>query len=356
MCARRIWLVACVVLATSGLASAQATSTFNGRVLDQGDAVLPGVTVTATNTSTGVVRTTVTNGEGQYSMPGLEPGVYDVKTELTGFAPATRERVTLVLNATITLDFKLALAGVEETLTVTGQAPLIEATQSTFASTIETTELQNLPMITRSINGMLELLPGATPMTPIDHTKRSVGNVSFGGSSGTNVSATVDGADNRDPRQGGTLMNFTLESLEQFQLATSQFSAADGRTGGVAISMITKSGTNVLHGSGFVFAPGQGADREGLLLEARTISKRFPTAASSRAGRSVVRSCATGCSSSAPANTSTRTRASPSRTGSSTSWSCSWRATNAGKMPAGLVNPNHPRCGGDSASTSRCTR
>ena len=67
------------------------------------------------------------------------------------------------------------------------------------------------------------------------------------------MSATVDGADNRDNRQGGTLMNFTLESLEQFQLATSQFSAADGRTGGVAISMVTKSGTNVFHGSGFIF-------------------------------------------------------------------------------------------------------
>ena len=123
-------------------------------------------------------------------MPGLEPGVYDVKTDLSGFASAVRERVTLAINATITLDFRLTLAGVEETLTVTGQAPLIETTQSKFASTIETTELQNLPMITRSVNGMLELLPGATPMAPIDRTKQSVGNVSFGGSSGTNVSAT----------------------------------------------------------------------------------------------------------------------------------------------------------------------
>ena len=125
----------------TGLASAQATSTFNGRVLDRDDAVLPGVTVTATNTNTGVVRTTVTNAEGVYSMPGLEPGVYDVKTDLTGFASAVRERVTLAINATITLDFRLTLAGVEETLTVTGQAPLIETTQSKFASTIETTEL-----------------------------------------------------------------------------------------------------------------------------------------------------------------------------------------------------------------------
>ena len=249
-----IWLVVCLVLMTAAAASAQATSTFTGRVLDRDSAVLPGATVTATNTGTGVVRTTVTNEEGAYSMPGLEPGVYDVRTELAGFATAVRERVTLAINSTITLDFSLSLAGVEETLTVTGEAPLIETTQSKFASTIETTELQNLPMITRSINGMLELLPGATPMAPIDRTKQSVGNVSFGGSSGTNVSATVDGADNRDQRQGGTLMNFTLEALEQFQLATSQFSAADGRTGGVAISMVTKSGTNVLHGSGFLFA------------------------------------------------------------------------------------------------------
>ena len=97
---QRVWLVACVVLAASGLASAQSTSTFNGRVLDQGEAVLPGVTVTAVNTSTGVARTTVTNGEGVYSMPGLEPGVYDVQTDLSGFAPSTRRRVTLTVSST----------------------------------------------------------------------------------------------------------------------------------------------------------------------------------------------------------------------------------------------------------------
>ena len=100
---RRGVLVTCVVLTTTGLAFAQGTSTINGRVLDQGDAVLPGVTVTATNTATSVARTTVTNGEGVYSMPGLDPGVYGVKTELTGFATALRDRVTLTVNSTITI-------------------------------------------------------------------------------------------------------------------------------------------------------------------------------------------------------------------------------------------------------------
>ncbi|MBI4885733.1 MAG: TonB-dependent receptor [Acidobacteria bacterium] len=230
---------------------AQATSTFNGRILDQGDAVLPGVTVTATNVSTGVMRTTVTNAEGLYSIPGLEPGTYEIVTDLAGFAAGRRANVRLDVNATITVDFKLALAGLQETLTVTGQAPLIETTQSKVANTIETTEVQNLPMITRTISGMLELLPGASPVAPLHRTKENVGTVSYGGSLGGNVAMNVDGADNRDNHYSGPLLTFTTESLEQFQLASSQFTAVDGRTGGAAVTLVTKSGTNVLHGSAF---------------------------------------------------------------------------------------------------------
>jgi len=239
------------MVAIASLAYAQATSTFNGRVLDQGDAVLPGVTITATNNATGVMRTTVTNADGSYYLPGLEPGVYEVKTELVGFAPAARQNVNLAINATLTIDFKLTVAGLNETLTVTGEAPMIEVTQSKVANTIQTTELQNLPMLTRTISGMLELLPGAAPVGELHRTKQNVGTVSFAGSSGGNVTPTVDGADNRDNHYSGPLMSFTTESLEQFQLASSQFSAADGRTGGAAVSLVTKSGTNAVHGSIF---------------------------------------------------------------------------------------------------------
>src|SRR5262245_223865 len=244
-------IVTLCMVAIASVAYAQATSTFNGRVLDQGDAVLPGVTITATNTATGVVRTTVTNADGSYYLPSLEPGVYEVKTELAGFAPAARQNVNLAINATLTIDFKLTVAGLNETLTVTGEAPMIEVTQSKVANTIQTTELQNLPMLTRTISGMLELLPGAAPVGELHRTKQNTGTVSFAGSSGGNVTPTVDGADNRDNHYSGPLMSFTTESLEQFQLASSQFSAADGRTGGAAVSLITKSGTNVVHGSIF---------------------------------------------------------------------------------------------------------
>src|SRR5688572_11934009 len=253
----RVWygvmIVALVMLITAPSALAQATSTFNGRILDQGDAVLPGVTVTVTNQNTGVMRTTVTNAEGLYFMPGLEPGVYRISTELPGFAPSTRDNLTLAVNATISIDFQLGLSGVAEAITVTGAAPLIEVTQSKVATSIEATELQNLPMITRTVSGMLTLLPGAAPVAELHRTKANVGTVSYGGSSGANVIPTVDGADNRDNHYGGPLMSFSTESLEQFQLATSQFTAADGRTGGAAVTMVTKSGTNLLHGSGFLF-------------------------------------------------------------------------------------------------------
>ena len=249
-----VWrLVAVMVLVSTGLAFAQASGTINGRVLDQGDAVLPGVTVTVTNVATGVVRTTVTNEGGAYFMPGLDPGTYNVTTDLPGFAAGARNGLTLGVNATITIDFQMTVAGLQETLTVTGEAPLIEVTQSKVASSIEATELQNLPMIARNVSGMLALLPGAIQIEPTHRSKTNVGSVSYGGSAGTNVIPSVDGADNRDNQFGGPLLGYSTEALEQFQLATSQFNAADGRTGGAALSMVTKSGTNEFRGSAFGF-------------------------------------------------------------------------------------------------------
>ena len=213
------------------------------------------MTVTATNTNTGVARTTVTNGEGVYYMPGLEPGVYDVKTDLHRLRPGGPRARDAGVNATLTLDFKLALAGVEETLTVTGEAPLIETTQSKFASSIETTELAE----SADDHAQRQRDAGAAARRVADDAdrfdqaerrervlRRELGHERERRPSTARTTATT--------ARARRLMSFTLESLEQFQLATSQFSAADGSTGGVAVTMVTKSGTNVFHGSGFVYA------------------------------------------------------------------------------------------------------
>jgi len=189
----------------ASLAYAQATSTFNGRVVDQGDAVLPGVTVTVTNTATGVVRTTVSNAEGQYFLPGLEPGTYQVKTELAGFAESLRDNVRLGINATITIDFKLALAGLNETLTVTGEAPLIEATQSKVANTIQNDRIAEPAddHANHQRDAGTAAGGGAGGCAPPNEGDRRVGVVRriVGG----NVEPTVDGADNRDNHYSGRL-------------------------------------------------------------------------------------------------------------------------------------------------------
>ena len=158
------------------------------------------------------------------------------------------------------------------------------------------------------------------------------------------MSVTVDGADNRDVAQGGTLMNFTLESLEQFQLATSQFSAADGRTGGVAISMITKSGTNVFHGSGFLFARDKALTAKDYFSKQDNLDKvPFSRQQSGGSiGGPILRNRMFffGAGEFVNENTSIPV---PAR--QFDLFEVLLAAEAAGRIPRGLVNPNHPRAG-----------
>jgi carboxypeptidase family protein len=344
VCRAVSFITFCLFLAVPLAYGQQVTSTINGRILDQGDAVLPGVTVTVTNVATGVMRTTVTNEEGLFSVAGLGTGVYVVKTDLSGFASASRENVRLDVSQTLTVDFKLTLAGLTETLTVTGQAPLIETTQSKLANTLDATELQNLPSLTRSVSGLLEMLPGAAPVAPLHRTKENVGTVSYGGSLGGNVAMNVDGADNRDNHYSGPLLTFTTESLEQFQLASSQFTAADGRTGGAAVTLLTKSGTNVLHGSAF----GYERDRKLTAKDYFTQQANGEKAPFSRQqfggsiGGPIVRNRMFFFGA-LEQGIEDLNRFVPEQLYNELDVVV--RATNAGQLPPGLVNPDHPRIG-----------
>jgi hypothetical protein len=235
LAARHLSFGVCVVVAallmSPSRAFPQATGTINGRVLDQAEAVIPGVTITTTNIRTGIARVTTTNGEGLYSVPGLEPGVYTVTAELAGFATLRREGVALAVTATITVDFNLGLAALAENVTVAGAAPLIEVTQSKVSGTIRTQEVQSMPLLTRRFTALITMIPGARETAPLHPIKRQVGSVSIGGSTGRNIAPVVDGADNRDNLVGGPMMSFTLEGTEEFRVNTHQFSASDGRSG-----------------------------------------------------------------------------------------------------------------------------
>jgi hypothetical protein len=232
-------------------AFAQATGTINGRIVDTGDAVLPGVTVNIKNSQTGATRNTVTNEQGVYSVPALERGTYDLSTELAGFAAATR-RAELVAGSTITVDFKLGIAALSENLTVQGSIPLVETTQSQNSATIRQTEVAQLPMVNRSLAAMMTLLPGAREVAAAGSHGYAAGYVSFAGNTGRSYNMYVDGVDNKEDQDGGTLVQLSLDGVEEFRALGAGFQAEYGR-GSTVVVLASKSGTNQLHGSSFLF-------------------------------------------------------------------------------------------------------
>jgi hypothetical protein len=241
------------LLATTGT-YAQFAGTIAGRVVDQAGAVVVNATATATNTGTGLVRTTVTNSDGLYSFAALQPGTYNVKIEMTGFAISAKNGVTLVGDSTVTADFQLGVASMTQQVEVSSDVVMVETTQSVVAGTIQTSEVQNLPMLNRTFMGLVTLTPQARPAPILNSTKLTFGGgISVGGGSGRSLVTEVDGAENRDDIVGGPMMNFSLEGVQEFKLLAHSFSAQYGRASAGVVEVVTKSGTNQLHGTGFIF-------------------------------------------------------------------------------------------------------
>jgi hypothetical protein len=252
---QRVSLGAVLLLISAPPLFAQATGTINGRIVDQGDAVLPGVTINVKNSATGATRSTVTNAEGLYTVAALERGTYDLTTDLTGFAPATRH-VELIAGSTITSDFKLGLANLSENLTVQGSIPLIETTQALVSSTIRQTEVSQLPMVNRSLAAMMTLLPGVREVAAAGSHGHAAGYVSFAGNTGRSYNMYVDGVDNKEDQDGGTLVQLSLDGIEEFRALGAGFQAEYGR-GSTVVVLASKAGTNQLRGSGFLFGRNQ---------------------------------------------------------------------------------------------------
>jgi len=238
-------------LAAAGPLFAQATGTVTGRVVDQDNAVLPGVTVNLRNVESGATRSAISNEQGLYSVPALERGVYELTTELAGFAPSSR-RIELLAGSTVALDFKLSLAGLSETLTVQGTIPLVETTQAINGSSIRQTEVAQLPMINRSLAAMMTLLPGAREVPASGSHGHAAGYVSFAGNTGRSYNMYVDGVDNKEDQDGGTLVQLSLDGIEEFRALGAGFQAEYGR-GSTVVVLASRSGTNQLRGSAYLF-------------------------------------------------------------------------------------------------------
>jgi outer membrane receptor protein involved in Fe transport len=237
----------------SAVLAQQATSNLEGTVKDDQGNTLPGVEVTAKDSRTGITRATVSGRQGRFRMSALAPSAYDVTFKLAGFKTKTMTGVELSVNETQVLNATMAPATVEEQVTVIAETPIIESTKAEISTVVTTKEVDSLPLLTRQFANLALLAPGTTEMDSYDPTKTGMSHFSVGGMRGRAVYYSIDGADSKDNMVGGPVQIFTTEGIEEFSVATDQFKAEYGRSQGTVITVLTKAGTNELHGSVFGF-------------------------------------------------------------------------------------------------------
>jgi hypothetical protein len=252
---RRLLILAALGLLAVGVWPAlaqQGQSSLQGRILDTSGAALPGVTVVVTHQGSGMFRQVVSNADGSYFVTGLVPGPYRVAAELIGFRKYERPDVLLQIGTTATLEITLEVGGLEENVTVTGQAPLIDVTSTQVASNIDEAELAALPILNRNWLFAVALAPGIQVQSST--ASFACESLIVGGGSNRSGNFAVDGGGNNDDYLGsscGSQTRTALEAVQEFQVLTNQYDAEFGRTAGAVINAITKQGTNVFRGSLF---------------------------------------------------------------------------------------------------------
>src|SRR3954467_4692967 len=229
------------------------TGVIDGRALDESKAALPGVTVTAKNVSTGVTRSAVSSALGTYRIEFLPPGTYEVTAALASFATAVAKGVAVQVGTSSTVDFAMKIGGVAESLTVTAESPMVQTTKSDVGQVINSSLIENMPLSGRRFQDLSLLVPGTRSSNYYDPTKTEVGGISYGGATGRSVNITVDGGDNNDGVVRGLLQQFSEDAIQEYKVTTGRYSAEFGRSTGGVVNVVTKSGTNELHGSAFVF-------------------------------------------------------------------------------------------------------
>src|SRR5215472_8343203 len=229
--------------------------TLEGLVADPTGAVVPGAEITATHTTTGAAFQTTSREDGLFTFPPLPIGTYDIAVKKQGFAPLTEKDVKLTIGAKMTLRLELKVSSTSETVVVTGEAPVVETTRTQVSATVDEQAVSNLPTNGRNFIDFVLLTPGV-------NRDARLGDLSFAGQRGTLNSLTVDGTDNNNTFFGQTLgrtgsgrapYQFSQDAVQEFQVNTNGYSAEFGRAGGAVINVITKSGTNSFHGTGFEF-------------------------------------------------------------------------------------------------------
>jgi hypothetical protein len=250
MYARISALLVALTVAITGLATAQERfGTLTGRVIDQQGATVPGVTVTVTNTQSGEVRTYVTDENGQYLAPDLNPGRYTVAFELSGFSKVERPDISVQLGRSFQLDAQMSVGALTETVQVTGEAaPLVDTRSTLIAHNVAAEEFDRLPK-GRSFQSIALTAPSV-------NQGELEGGMQVNGASGAENAFTVDGIVTNSLINGQSRQNTVFEYLQEVQVKTSGISAEYGGALGGVVSAVTKSGGNIFRGEGHYYYEG----------------------------------------------------------------------------------------------------
>jgi hypothetical protein len=238
--------------------AAQGLTSLSGTVLDPTGAVIPGATITVQQTATGAQRQTTADSSGRYSFPQLQPGRYKITAKAAGFADAVVNDVELLVNSPATVNVTFENVGaVAETVSVTAESIQVNTTDASLGNAISGRPITQLPFEARNIVGLLALQPGVTflgdPNPGATPDYRS-GAVNGGKSDQANV--TLDGVDVNEQQNRyafTSVLRVTLDSVQEFRTITTNAGAELGRGSGAQVALVTKSGTNEIHGSAYEF-------------------------------------------------------------------------------------------------------
>ena len=247
----RMVLLSLVVMVAPALSSAQdATGRIFGTVYDQQGAVIPAAQVTITNTATKDARTVTTNKDGYFQVLALPIGNYKVTAEHAGFRTVISAEQKLLINQALRIDFKMEVGAENQTIEVGAEAAPVETVNPTLGQSITGRTLTNMPLNGRYMLDLALLQPGVTES---NDDNAGAGNYSIAGGRTDSVTFLLDGGNNNDLLDNSNLLDPNPDAIEEFRLLTSDYTAEYGRNGGGIISIVTKSGTNQIHGSLFEF-------------------------------------------------------------------------------------------------------
>jgi len=254
---RAIWLFAVLALLAS-LAAAQSASQLNGNVTDPSGAAVSGAKITLTEAATGFQRTTTSNASGLYQFLEVPPGDYRLEATATGFAPVLASKITLLVKLPSTVNIKLQVAGGTTSVTVEGEAPMINRTDASLGNVVEGDQIAELPIADRNVTYLLSLQPGVAyfGIQTQEQQNSDTRSGAVNGVRSDQSNVTLDGIGVNDQNYGyafDSVLNVPPDSVQEFRVTTANSNADSGYSSGAQVSLVTKSGTNSFHGSAYEY-------------------------------------------------------------------------------------------------------